>query len=772
MGLFDSNYRTHVGTTVSRVVADSMVISSVKTGTINTIFRKGDLIDNIMETMVGNIGVRAERMYAYGKKSYPFGLPSSKLYSSADGKSVVTGVIRSQVGASAALDYYHFGALNNLHVGWLTLCNDYGYNSISNELGSLSTQKGVPVYLKDMVVVVQEASLTERANGSLDQWGSAACGGYTPQRIAALKQFAVPTPFAVDPLASGDYILISYVWQELIETVIDGVTIQRKKLREDTITFPITGYDLEASYFQVKYTVSGKEGYWLYRLGSGTYPEIDAIYSPDQSTTGSFFPFGYLRHNKTSPADDPQSAEFKASNKLMKYLGMDFPSTVDAIHDNPGIADVEQAILMLAVPANTSNSMEQRYLFDFFSKLYLDAGGIGVEVGGETPLSNKVNSTEAARILYLMGDNPPKVSLTIQDSRMKMALSCSGIFKRKKAGSIGKVGSYASSHLIENVSHNHSKITLDEFGFPQNTVVVDTWTVPVSTHVYQHQITDILYEEVQVYEMRMTYYVYGAYTTTGDETSSILMLPLDHAITQAYSIPDKELLYTRSMHYVFNSRVIQEVKWYQSEWFQFFMIAAAVVVTAVSMGGDAGQTLAAVVAGTMSITAFVTAVAIGIIKYFVTSIAFKWFADKVGVEFAFLVALAAALAGSYKAYQAGSIAGAPMAKNLLTLSTNLVSGVNASLKNSMIGLQNELEAFNTMAKEKSSLLEEANKLLEHSNVLSSLVIFGESPDDFYNRTVHSGNIGVTGIDSISSYVDIALTLPKLDETIGRNSYVS
>lgn len=771
MGLFDSSYRTHVGTTVSRVVADSMVISSVKSGTINTIFGKGDLINNIMETMVGNIGVRAERMYSYGKKSYPFGLPSSKLYSSADGESVVTGVIRSQVGASATLDYYHFGALNNLHVGWVTLCNSHGYNSKTNEIGSLSTQKGTSVYLKDMVVVVQEATLAERANGSLDQWGAAACGGYTPQRIAALKQFAVPTPFAVDPLAAGDYILVSYVWHETANVVVDGVTIQRKILKESSFSIPVSGYDLESSYFQVKYVVNDKDGYWLYKLGSGTYPEIDAIYSTDQTNTGSFFPFGYLRHNKTSPADDPQSAEFKASKKLMKYLGMDFSSTVDAIHENPGIADVEQAVLMLAVPANTSNSIEQRYLFDFFSKLYLDAGGIGVVIGGESLLNARSTSIEASRIAYLMGENPPKVSLTIQDSRMKMALSCRAITKRKKAGSIGKVGSYASSYLIDNVTHSHSKIIMDEFGFPKNSVVVDTWTVPVSTHVYQHQITDVLYEEVQVYEMRMTYYVYGAYTTTGDETSSILMIPLDHDITQAYTIPDRELLYTRSLHYVFNSRVIQEVKWYQSDWFQFFMVAAAVVVTVVSMGGDGGSTLAAVVAGTMSITAFVTAIAIGIIKYFATSIAFKLFADKVGVEFAFLVALAAALAGSYKAYQAGSIAGAPMAKNLLTLSTNLVSGVNASLKSSMISLQNELEAFNTMAKEKSSLLEEANKLLEPSNVLSSLVIFGESPDDFYNRTVHAGNIGVVGIDSISSYVDIALTLPKLDETIGRNSYV-
>jgi hypothetical protein len=45
------------------------------------------------------------------------------------------------------------------------------------------------------------------------------------------------------------------------------------------------------------------------------------------------------------------------------------------------------------------------------------------------------------------------------------------------------------------------------------------------------------------------------------------------------------------------------------------------------------------------------------------------------------------------------------------------------------------------------------------------VIFGEAPEEYFNRTVHSGNVGILGIKAISDYVDNALKLPELHETI-------
>ena len=80
-------------------------------------------------------------------------------------------------------------------------------------------------------------------------------------------------------------------------------------------------------------------------------------------------------------------------------------------------------------------------------------------------------------------------------------------------------------------------------------------------------------------------------------------------------------------------------------------------------------------------------------------------------------------------------------------------------------LKKEADDFQLFVKEEQKKLDEANKLLENSNWMTPLIIFGEKPHDFYQRTVHSGNIGVLGLDAISEFVDVSLQLPKLTDTL-------
>jgi len=69
--------------------------------------------------------------------------------------------------------------------------------------------------------------------------------------------------------------------------------------------------------------------------------------------------------------------------------------------------------------------------------------------------------------------------------------------------------------------------------------------------------------------------------------------------------------------------------------------------------------------------------------------------------------------------------------------------------------------------EEYKLIEDASsKLLSDTNRLSSFVIFGEKPADYFARTIHSGNIGIKSIEAVTSYVQIALTLPKLSDSLG------
>jgi hypothetical protein len=364
-----------------------------------------------------------------------------------------------------------------------------------------------------------------------------------------------------------------------------------------------------------------------------------------------------------------------------------------------------------------------------------------------------------------------------------MGLSCQGIFKRKKAGVIAAVGEYTSSFITENVTYSYTSNVVTGYGegstweyegAPIYSEVVQTLTRPLDSYLYRKQITSHVYEEIQVYDLKMTYYMWGGHSTLGDNLDAILLVPLDHAITKNYPLLEKEALYARSIHYVFNSRVVTKVKWYQQSIIGDLLTAAAIIWTVVSLGADGGAAYAAAISigATVAQAALIAAVVVlgGILTSMLIVEGLKIFVKAVGAEVAFIAAVIAIFYGGYKAMQAGSIKGAPWATELLQLGNGLASAVSSTFAEAMQGLYKESQSFDLLAQEKTELLEDANKLLEQQTLLSPFVIFGESPDDFYNRTVHAGNIGILGIDSIASFVDIALTLPKLNETLEGNSY--
>lgn len=818
MGLFSSSYVTTVGTSVSRVIKNEDIIPSYKTGLINALFgpTEGQLVENILESVTAGMGIRAERAYDYAKSKYTFGLPTGKVAVSTAGKEAAMALIRTQI-PDAVCDYYHIGPVNNLHVGWVHLTS-LEYLSTTNEIVALSRAKGYPVFLKDMVVVIKDTVLAERTIGELEQWGFAANLGFTPERTEAteaMKAVTPPTPFKVDIEAPvSDAVHITYIWA-VPETVVitpatatvPAVTITRNKLFEETLKLPITTYDRTKDYYQIRFITEERAIYTIYQFGSGKYPTLDKLFDPTTITLGEFFPFIYFRHKFKSMGTNKQDPAYKTADTIMKKLGMDYATVIDQIHESPDIAKVEQALMMFAVPAMApvgstalKNPMEQRYLFEFFDKLYKASGGDAVSAGtwdigdvgsGDNNLTDgarPLTAEEAAfRKLSVLREEA-KIRISIQDGapnqepHLKTALSCMNIFKTLKIGQVrpdALSGDYDSDYTTEALSYKYTKreatgISLSLTDGGGGIVYEDkpyTGTYNIDLHIYKRQVSLHVYEEIKVYDLKMTYYMQEGYFSLADDLQDFLLVPLDHAITQHYSTSEREILYNRSLHFVFNAKQVTEVAWYQSGVFQAIITAVGFILTAWSLGSDGGffATAAAtlVEAGVLGL---VMVTAMELITNILIMEGLKLFVNAVGVDIAFLAAIVAVAYGGYQAFQAGSIKGAPWAQDLLALGNGLTTAIGKNMLAAMQGLQNEMEQYGLLAKERTNLLDEANKLLENNNILNPMIIFGETPDDFYNRTVHSGNIGMVGIDSITSYVDIALTLPKINDTLGSNNY--
>lgn len=736
MGIFSSKYVTTVGTQVSRVIEDSLLPNAITTGSYKAFFQNGNLPDYVLEELVSSIGVRAERMYAYAENHYVHGLPSGEIYTATQGRAQVEAVIEAAENQQVLMRYSNYGPPNTLHIGWMKLVSLYGYNPDTNQLTGLSAQKGHIVYLKDMVVVVPAGQLNTFEAGSLDQWGTAATSGYTPERIhnvGVLTEAPRASPIYESATASELHLRVSYVWQ-----AANGL------INEESLTISVADYDATADYFHAKYVVAGQTKYWIYRHKSGTYPTLDAVFVDGPAVSGSYFPFAYFRYNKQSVIQNTNTAAYITSKKLLKHLDLDFDAIAEVIDENPDIADVEQAMMVMAVPAVSQDPIECRYLFDYFDELFYSMGGV---------TSAAVEAAQA--VLY--GEGLTQRAIVIKDQQFKMVLQNSGIYKRLIAGSIGEIGTHTSAFAVEQYEQEIKNSETGE---------TSSFTVPIKLHRYRKQIATGLYEEVTVRDLQMRYWVYQEYTTTSDENQSILLIPIDRTISSEYSMADREILYARSLHFVFNSKIITKLKWYQTGLFKDLTLLLAIIITVASGGADGGSAIAAALA-LSGAAAVIAAIVINIIIGKLAAISFKLFVKVFGTELATLTAIVAVIYGGYQIIEAGSVAGAPWAMELL----QVASGLQQAIMNSQFtDLLEETASFKNLAEERQAELDEVNKLLENSTALNPFVIFGESPEDFYNRTVHSGNIGAVGINAISSYVDIALTLPKLKDTLGEDAY--
>lgn len=715
--------RTIVATSIARAVPDKFILSSVATGVSVALHSDGEVLDYVLEYMSGGMGVKAERMHAYAKSTYTYGTPYSRTLLPMDSKPQALTLISEELGFTVVPTYFYIGPPNLLHVGWETLVASHGYNSLTNQLGVLSGTLGTAVYLQDMVVVTGSASTGKLSADVLMNKDVGANAGVTPFR-PQLDYIRGVSPNISDMGVLGDRLRVDYVYTTTVPVVISGVTVNQEQRVDASFYISLNDYSNADTYYQVGYKDAlNKRKFWSYKIGTGTHPALDSSFDAEYDPLGNFFPFVYLRHNGAPASTDHSSSEYRTSRKLVKYLGMDYDTTVANINSNPDIPQVVQAMLMFAVPAVTSNPIEQRYLFDFFEQIYFEAHA-----------SNPTQYAHAA-------------SFGIADKRYRIALNIPRISRTRNGGVLGPVGnvsSYTAPYAV-------TVAELATYGDPLGI-----------SHVYRKQVSPGYYDEVIVSMMTLTYAVSGGYVTVASGTHANLLIPIDLNISKEYGITDREVLYARSMHYVFNALSVTYVHWYQTQLFSFLLLAAAIILSVVSLG----ESIAAYQALGLSLLAATSiALVIMIINTILIRFAVRLFIKAVGKDLALATAVALALYGAKDAIQAGGVQGAPMAKDLLVLSSNISNGVGESYAEDLKSVHNDREAYNKLIKERNSELESANALLERTSTLSPFVIFGEKPEDYFNRTVHAGNIGVTGIDMCTSYVDIALTLPKLSETI-------
>ena len=732
-----------VSTSVQPVYESHMIKNTVLDATIKAVLHNVDMPDTTAGSLIQSIGAKVNTGYLWAKNNYFSGVPQSRVVTSANASTELTTVFNTLYGVGHTVSYYVLQDINPIHYAWRTLIASYQYNPATNRIGTLTTSKGTPVYVKNIIPMITQASydfaVEEDVLSLYDILGAAPNSGITVTNPTG-DPSAVGTPYQVDTVAASDYIKIEY------EYLLLGVpTTESFNL---TITSVNDGVDTHQARVV---TAGGVANYFSYIDGTGTYPDVDAVLGFNNAEAGTFLPFLYLRWNFTNEARNADRAnkfdpsapitqgmttafakpgraipadidQYKDAVKWSKFIGVNFDSLCKSVNTNPNIEDVISSYLNFSCSLKAEYEVEREYLYRYFTTLYGSMAN-GVEYGTLTSGGN--------------------FGQRIIDKRTSNDFSFSSISRTLVTGVVAEVGKYHT------------------FGIGS----------------YAKQISDTQYIVLTMTNPKLFYNVLGKRSAIPNDDQAH-RIPIDRSILRQIGLVQREELLSRSMVIVFNTYIEVDVKWYQQEWFKIVMTIVAVVLTIASIVFPPLAPLALVA---WAIVYTIIYILVMYIIMIVIQKVMEILIDALGLENTFL-ALVIIITVAVVMTAAGNGAGAATTVSQLTgavltqLPTMLASAYQETVAGMMEELQEDMEEFQEMAKrQEAEMKAKREEYGNNRNLIDGLefvkkspqVIWGESPDEFYYRSVHAGNMADVPYKAIKNYVKINTSIPTLKESLAQ-----
>ena len=822
MGLFSSSKEIYVGTSVVPLISNEALLPNPGVmGTVRSILgapnnstRTMTLLDVetnsipelIVEEIVNGLGPRCTRMANWADANYVHGVPGASLHhQNSLTEAIIEEIRKDRLSEQEGLyvPYLLVGKWNWYYATWYALITTFEYRDLYNFFSLPTSLYGddgfgqkIQAQLVDFQLILPVSMQTNYEPTAIEAWGPRPTAGVTPERPNPDKSVTSFTPPRYSNTYSSTEVHAQIWWERTdpanpTNTIAGSFVISCPKIATQPATREYVMYF--CSWILIGDTRVFSHDHFI--PGSGTYPAVDALLAEQAYQAGNFMPVIHFRNAGTDLSVNKTTEHYRDSVKACKILGLDYQFLADQINANPDSGQLEQAMLTFSVPMNTTSQIGRRYLFDFFDDLY------SLHPWFRDFLARPDSEMEDLEPLIRQSLQMGHVYL-VQDKLFKQGQRFDAIFKAHRGGTVCEVGDYDVVFTEKKAYIKQVQVTGWEY--------IDPEYPPLGTHVVtrdkplvwfrptwsiRHQVSKNTYIEIDVVNPWTTYHIYGDYRTTGNtENPQLIFIPISRGVVANYSLKDREQLFARSMHFVFNSKVEYYVKWYQQDWFFLVTIVVAVAVTVYSFGQASGPVSALFSAtSTAAATAALVVLINKILVAAVISYGMKILAKEVGVD---VVIVLAAVLAAYAGYQylaqtstattasttaaaqqaaQASISLVPTSSGLLNMSTGLIRAAGSEVERQMGELSAEAERFAEESEEKLERLTAAQNELGLGTTTSSqdqtrrftpFVLFGESPDQFFRRTVHAGNIGTVGLDAITLYVDTALRLPNLTDTLG------
>ena len=764
MGWFSTKRKHFVDTSVVRVIEDEQVPDSTRAALVESIFAEDTTIIEAVKNQALNGPYRNfEKMYKYAESgAYYYGLPNATLISSDQARSLIVPAIQAEISQTGVvLSYYFFRPLNNIHAGWKHLYENLGYVKSTNKIiGLAASNNNLDCFLVKMVAVHTTITGQEVEQDSIGTWEASAASGQTPSRGAFADPAVTSGLIAEHEFRVGtgetESVEIHYTYTTPAGSVINQILVLN-----------LSAFDTDQEYHQAKYTYTvgavTYTGYWTYDHLTGSNAALNAVYDNNYVAPGTYFPIAVFRREDQNQATNAlqTSQQYLTTEKLLDYIGIDFRETADAMHADSDIDDIDQAVLMMAVPITSTNQAELRYLFDYFSGVH-DSLPVDATDGNSTEAPNLQSSDHGT-------SGGPKISwaIDIQDADFRMTISFQGITKRLITGNFGAVGDY----------QNYEEV-FDPFNTPFRNLSTGnptafTGVASRSQRIFRHQINALVYEEITIDSPQVRYHIYQAKGAEAGANDGRCLIPIDYNISNALPFLVKEELYFRSCHFVFNSHIVQVIKWYQRGAFRVVLLIVAVIMAA--YGSDLGFKLwvASAIGASAIVWVLIKFIVLLVLEGMIIGFVFKEVAKEIGAENAAWLAVIVAVVGGVKVLKAGGLVVHSTASKLLFVANGLARGSAQAFGIMLEDLMDDYKEWELLRDEMEEELERGQDLLGADLKINPfafigatpLFVPGEEPQEYFNRTIHSGNVGVDALQIVQNYVAVSLTLPTIDETI-------
>lgn len=698
---------------------------------------------------------RAHRMsksdtYAMGevKGSYEFKPTKQRL------NTQLVSTLNTILGFTPDIIYQEFGKTNYYHIAKYTLQEAYGYNPVSNEVLNETNRIGKSVFLKDIVIELNQNTVDLSDQVQLVFQGPAATSGYTPFRLAMPRPHSQIQITSLVPDSKCTFVLcyaddsgdeVSYNITMGYSNYVSSNVAPPGSIDADTqlgnnpnvIAPSVPAPTTDANYVMAYYTYIRDDieyaEYFTYRTGTNLITKLEEVVETVEKT-GMYPPRLYARMQGTNYVKYAEDTdEYKAMNKYGKLLGLKWKDWVEEVHENmSGLEYVREIFLTFGAEANSNNKIINQYLYHYFDAAYRGLPSNFIS-------SFSVQSSFGKVKLALPAGAKQGTTIHLKDSLHTSGIAFDAISKETLKGKVAEIGKY-------------------------------TFKYTNRAHTYYYQETESTYIAISVYNLRSIDMMDNSYWFTPSGTSEDLIVPLDLAITANLASVELEKLYAMSMQIVVNTYQKVKKKWYQTGIFKVIMFIIAVVITVFfPPAGVAALSAMAVVVGIGM--AIAVSVVIRLLQKLVIALGLS---STVFQVIMVILAVVAAVYGGYLNLTNTTGVAGMTASNVMLVSNAAFAMANAgnqvALSKAMTQYQQsvlDLQARDESLKEKVEALGllqvPTPEVMIYLPPVSLDIKLGEEPEDYYEKSIHNVNVGTYVYDYIESYVDINTLLPDLNQ---------